>query len=67
MLSLRWRLLEYAVFVGLATKRSSEKFISFLFSCHLRYAFFRLKCILKQSLDSVFVICELLMSELPRH
>ena len=67
MLSLRCRLLQYAVFVGINGWHGNNIFlyifcfifqINLFFRCHVY--FLRLQCIIKQLADSVFVICKII-------
>ena len=75
MLSLRCRLLQYAVFVGINGWHGNNIFSIFSVSCYGIFLFklFEgemrqlleekdLKCIIKQLSDSVFVICKLSIS-----
>ena len=59
MLSLRCRLLQYAVFVGIMAGMATFFFDIFQINLFFRYHvyFLRLQCIIKQLSDSVFVIC----------
>ena len=74
MLSLRCRLLQYAVFVGINGWHGNNIFFDIFCSCYgiLLFKLFRgrnasmlegkrdLKCIIKQLSDSVFVICKII-------
>ena len=74
MLSLRCRLLQYAVFVGINGWQGNNIFSIFSVSCYgiLLFKLFRrakfvncsrekdLQCIIKQLSDSVFVICKII-------
>ena len=73
MLSLRCRLLQYAVFVGINGWHGNNIFSIFSVSCYGIFLFklFRgrnasiargkdLQCIIKQLSDSVFVICKII-------